>query len=336
MSRRNVPSFVPSATKRPIWRADLERSARARAQRGARLSVVRMGSLMQVEQVMSQLESQGDIGRSEDDAEGVEDDLSSGLGLDADLDLADFDVPDNDRCASITMPGRGAGDEGGDGVSSASGYHFAGFEIVVSGTTCAVPVPEWCTMVPRTPDGRECLVELAARIWALNCVARWLTEERGAYLLTGSPWDLGCDALAEAEDGKAPITQKAFLAHVVSARRTQMSESAFSRYIRTAQIAWPDGSCAVASLFDRAAREAWAAQAVRQYVAKQQGGALDSTWLETCESVTIPKTTQHKRRLTHAKVTSLDFAQFIQRVNIMAGTKWKNVIARYRHEMLGG
>ena len=304
-------------------------SPKSQAQRGAMLAPIREGTPLQVEELLSQLEASGDIGPYEDI---INDEVAADeamLEMDADMDLSDEDEPIAEDW----------GDEGAvlsdgdvDAVPSTNPFAPRRFEIVVTNGICSVPVDEKCIRSARTPLGQQVLYELESRIWALRRIAAWLTERRGEFLRTRDFWLLGCEALADISNKQVPVVQKSFLR--VTGLEPRVSEASLSRYIRATDIAWTDGSAPLDILFSDDAKRVWVANAVRQFV-KETGESVSTEMLDEYASIPVNRSADWRRRLAQMTPEALDLPTFIEKANMLAGTRWQDVVSYYRDRILG-
>jgi len=293
------------------------------------LAPVREGTPLQVAQLLSSLEAAGDIGPDENI---IQDEVAADeamLEMDADVDLSDEDEPSVEDW----------GDEGtvlsdGDVDATPITNPFAPrrFEIVVTDGVCSVPVDAKCIRSARTSLGQQVLYELESRIWALRRIAAWLTERRGEFLRTRDFWHLGREALAEIRNKQTPVVQKSFLQ--CAGLDPRVSEASLSRYIRATDIAWTDGSAPLDILFSGDAKRVWVANAVRQFV-KETGESVSTDMLDEYASVPVTRSADRRRRLAQMTPEALDLPTFIEKANMLAGTRWQDVVSCCRDRMLG-
>jgi hypothetical protein len=251
------------------------------------------------------------------------------LEMDADMDLGDEDEPSTEDWGD-----EGAVQSGSDEDSEPSTIPFAPrcFEIVVTDRTCSVPVDGKCIRSARTPLGQQALYELESRVWALRRIAVWLTERRVDFVCNRDLWHLGCEALDDVKCGRTPVEQKSFL-HCAGLE-PKISEESLSRYIRATDIAWTDGSAPLDILFSDGAKRTWVANAVRQFV-MESGEAVSDAVLDEYASVPVNRSAARRRRLAQMAPESLDLPTFIEKANMLAGTRWQDVVSCCRGRLLG-
>lgn len=300
------------------------------ARRGASLTIVREGTPAQVRELLASLEASGDIGPYEDiiqDEVSVDEAL---LEMDADLDLADEDEPAGDEWDE----GAGTPGDGTDGEARDQASPFAPerFELVVVDGVCSVPTEDWQVRAARSPRGQQVLYELESRLWALKRIAAWLTDRRAAFLHSRDLWDLGAYALTELKDGVIPVVQKSFLR--CADLDSRVNEASLSRYIRATDISWHSGSGPLDVLFSDGARRAWVANAVKQFV-EGAGEKVSAAMLDEYASLTVSRGSEGRRRLARISAAATDLPTFIKQANMLAGTRWPEVIAHCRDRLLG-
>ena len=115
--------------------------------------------------------------------------------------------------------------------------------------------------IPKTPLGESVLQAWNQRLETLEKLAAWLQENRQEFLKSGDIWDLGCNALQEAENGLRPYERKCL------ANELGINKDTFNKYLRGGlTLAWPDGQCDLAKVFfGREAKWAWVVSAFLQY-----------------------------------------------------------------------
>jgi len=293
------------------------------------LTSIREGTPLQVEQLLRTLEASGDIGPYEDV---IQDEVAADevmLGSDGELDLSDEDAPgvedwgDEDAVLS---------DSDVDAEPSTDPFAPRRFEIVVTDGVCSVPVDEKCIRSARTPLGQQVLYELESRIWAFRRIATWLTERRGEFLRTRDLWHLGWEALADLRNERTPVVQKSFLR--CAGLEPRVSEASLSRYIRATAIVWTDGRAPLDILFSDEAKRVWVANAVRHFV-MESGESVSTDMLDEYASVPVNRSADRRRRLAQMATEALDLPTFIEKVNMLAGTRWQDVVSCCRDRMLG-
>ena len=77
---------------------------------------------------------------------------------------------------------------------------------------------------------------------------------------------------------------------------------------------------------------AWVANVVREGVVRT-GREMESVLTEF-KRTTVPRTTKQRRELSNSDPGSLDFGEFISKVNALAGTKCSDVIKLLKEQML--
>ena len=325
MSRSNRLSVSAGASRRQQKTRGGTASPESQAQRGAMLALVREGTPLQVEQVLSSLEASGDI---EPDEDIIQDEVAADepmLEMDADLDLSDEDEPSmEDWGDDGTVPSDG--DD--DAEPRTNPYAPRRFEIVVTDGVCSVPVDEVFIRLARTPLGQQVLYELESRIWAFRRIAAWLTERRGEFLRTRDFWHLGCEALDDVRNGRTPVEQKSFL-HCAGLK-PRVSEASLSRYIRATDIAWTDGRASLDIFFSDDAKRVWVANAVRQFVMEGHE-QVTIAMLEKFKAVKVER--GQARALARMRPAAMDLPTFIQKANMLARTQWTEVITQYSERM---
>jgi hypothetical protein len=329
MSPQNTSSMSAGASAGRKTARRGTASPESQARRGVELAIIRQGTPLQVEQLLSSLEASDDIGPDE---EIIQDEAANDEGLlemDADMDSGDEDEPGNedwnDEGADLS-----AGDR--EREPDASPFAPRRFEIVVADGACSVPMDEKCIRSACTPFGQQVLYELESRFGALRRIAAWLTERRGEFLHKRDLWCLGCEALDDIKQGRSPVEQKSFLR--CAGLEPRVSEASLSRYIRATEIAWTDGSAPLDLLFSDGAKRAWVANAVRQFVV-ESGERVSEAMLEEYASVPVKRSAAARRRLAQMSPHAMDLPSFIQKANMLAGTRWQDVVSSYRTKMLG-
>jgi hypothetical protein len=279
--------------------------------------------------LLSSLEASGDIGPDEDV---IQDDVAADeamLEMDADIDPGDEDEPSMEDWGD---DGAVLSDSDMADEPSASPFAPRRFEIVVTNGICCVPVDETCIRSARTLIGQQALYELESRFWALRRIAAWLTERRGDFLQQRDLWLLGSEALDDVRRGRTPVEQKSFL-HCAGLE-PRISEESLSRYIRATDIAWTDGSAPLDTLFGDGAKRAWVANAVRQFVL-ESGEVVSGAVLDEYASVPVNRSAAKRRRLAQMAPESMDLPTFLEKANMLAGTRWQDVVSCCRGRLLG-
>jgi len=180
--------------------------------------------------------------------------------------------------------------------------------------------------------GQQVLYELDLRLRTLSRIAQWLTEKRPQFLQTQDIWDLGCDAMRELSDGRPAVVQQHFLR--LLAEVGDLSPASLSRYVRATQIVWPNGSGDLGVLFSDSARRAWVANAVRQFV-ETRGEAITPQILDEYASAKAARSKTGRNRLLQRRVDRMDLHSLIATANMIAGTKWADVVHEYRNRLIG-
>lgn len=310
-------------------KTEREPSPESQAQRGVMLRTVREGTPLQVEQMLSDLGAWGDVAPDEDIVQDEMDADECLLEMDADMGLGDEDEPSKEDWED---DGVVLTDGDADNDPSTSPFAARRFEVVVTDGVCSVPVDEKYIRSARTTVGHQVLYELESRIWALRRIAAWLTERRGEFLRARDLWHLGCEALDDVKNGRIPVEQKSFL-HCAGLE-SRVSEASLSRYIRATDIAWTDGSAPLDILFSHRVKWIWVANAVRQFVT-EFGETVSEAMLDEYASVPVNRSAARRRLLAQMVPEESDLPTFIEKANMLAGTRWQDVVSCCRVRMLG-
>lgn len=317
-ANRTGPARVSRSTPRA------SASSAAMAYRGVLLTGVRQGTPQQVIQMLERLRADKDV-ELDDDAElseiAAED---ADLPSDADLDLRDEDDPNDEEWADDGP------DQEEDAMSAASSSDR--FTLIVQGATCRLSADGRFFYRPRTPLGQQVLYGLDIRLRTLSRTAQWLTDKRPQFLQSQNIWDLGCDALRELSDRRPSVIQQHFLRQLPEGEN--LSEASLSRYVRATQIVWPNGSGELSVLFSDSARRAWVANAVRQFL-EARGEPVTPQILDEYASATAARSKNGRDRMLQRRVDRMDLPSLIATANMLAGTKWADVVSEYRNRLIG-
>jgi hypothetical protein len=304
-------------------------SPEARARRVASLQTIREGTPLDVQQVFADLEATGDIIRATE-----WDDEVAEVSLDGAMegDLSDEDDPfqeglDDDpsfRPPAATKP---AADEDFEEDIDQQGS----FELIVRDGRCRFERPRWMRYRATNPLAQDWLDDADRRFRLLERIGEWLNEHRPDFLKTPDPWWLGCDALAELKQGHASVSPHSFLE--LSGIRTFASDSIFSRNTNQTVLAWEKGTLPLDFLFGDEARMAWVANAVAQ-LATEKGRRLDENELKRLQDLTKPKHKKSKQFIMTASSSALMFDEVISKANLIAATKWADVLKTYWSRIL--
>lgn len=305
----------------------------SKAWRAAVLQSLREGTVAEVQEVLADLEAAGHISRDEDPVEEETHELGSDDGTDAEIDLADEDaafIEDWDENPT-TRPDAAFSPTSDRGEEDERPESEPVIELVVGDGVCRVQRPIWMRFHARTPFGQDSIDDFDRRFSVLEHMAGWLTQHRGNFLLEPDPWHLGCEALNELREGRASVSPGAFLQ--LTGIHALAGDSLFSRYTTGCVLAWEHGTLQLDFLFGREARMAWVANAVAQLAAESKSKLSDDV-LERFQHITVPRNSKEKNRLMGREIGSLDFGDFIARANLMAATKWTEVLATHRAQIL--
>lgn len=191
----------------------------------------------------------------------------------------------------------------------------SGFRMVVRDDQCRLELPPWLAGRPSREDGDHPLANPFERLEFFQHLARWLNDNRPAFLLDPDPWNLGVNALVEFREGKPSVTETGLLALLGG------SSKDLTRWKRYAVLVWADGSLPLEFLFSIQAKVAWAANVLLQ---KYQ--SLDENVVNRMTDLTAPKQGNAKAAIMANRIDSLDFENFILRVCLDAGVAWKHVL----------
>lgn len=304
-------------------------AAESKAWKAARDQIIREGSPLDLQSIFAEQEARGNIVRSSEESDFDPDDLESTDALDAEVDLSDEDGVQNDDFESAPDGFSGVGIfpdhlDDGEGSQVTMG---AKFELLVSDGRCVVQRPRWMRARALNDDGEEFLDEVGGRMGVMEAVGRWLTETRPAFLQEPAPWHLGVDALKELEQGMPSVTEKGFQ------QLSGIKGSQFTRYKKHCFLTWEDATLPLGFLFSSEAKLAWVANALIQRSEKLKD-PITKKILDRVKSLTTPKGKPKTDSLKAKAIGDLGFSEFIQRVNLDAGTAWSQVLEQYENEIL--
>lgn len=128
---------------------------------------------------------------------------------------------------------------------------------------CTAPTLDtYLSATPRSPLGDNCLFELSNRGETLKKLAKWLEENRQAFLKFRNTADLGENAWEECAHGKIPVNQEKCqgksLADILG-----VPGSTFGKHIRNVMLKWEGIMVSLEILFCKEAHEAWAVSAYK-------------------------------------------------------------------------
>lgn len=324
MSPRPAAAYNTEKTNIGKTKPHTTTSSSAMAYRGVLLKIVRQGTPLQVIQMLEQLRASHDVELGEDDGftDVALDDLDP--NLDAEIDLRDEDSPDGEEWADD-----GPDQEEDAMLGAPSDDRYA---LVVQDGACRLSVDGRLLYRPRTPLEQQVMYELDLRLRTLARIAVWLTDKRSRFLQTRDIWDLGCDALRELSEGRPAVVQRHFLRNLTETKG--LSEASLSRYVRASNLVWYDGSGELGVLFGDSARRAWVANAVKQFV-ESRGEVVTSEMLNEYASAKVARSRGGRNRMLQRRVERMDLPSLIATANLLAGTKWSDVIDEYRNRLMG-
>jgi hypothetical protein len=311
-------------------------SPESRAWKGAVLQTAREGRATDLVALLADLEDCGDITREPQETELNPADLGGSDMLDAEMDLSDEDdlrPTDWDSEMENVRDAAFAPAKGPNTVDESAELPSKKIELLVADDCCRVHRPGWMRAESLTDTGQEFLDEISRRFNLLDAVGAWLSKNRKEFLRTPDPWLLGVEALDEMRRGLASVSPGAFL--VLTGFAKIVSPDLLSRYATDCFIVWNDGTLPLNFVFGAQARIAWSANAVVQFAA-HQGSAVTEAVLDRFQSITVPRNTEEKQRLWSKEVDQLDFGEFIAKANLIADTKWTDVLSVYRTKLLQG
>jgi hypothetical protein len=322
-----------SNTPEPDGSPQSDTSSDTKTARAAALQAIREGTPDAVASAFSDLEALGDIEPDFDyDVKDREDDEDREDDLDTEQDRGEEDDPfmdgwDSDPFISPDTSLRIGADaeEPDDGLSIGSAW-----QIMVSDGECNLETPQWFRWRPTSKTGKVALEDLERRMRIMQRIASWLNQERKDFLHAPRPWLLGCDAWEEYQRGLASVVPGQFLELVELSELCK--DSLFSRYRSATVLVWEDGTLPLDFIFGPEARMAWVANVVREGVVRT-GREMESV-LKEFKRTTVPRTTKQRRELSNSDPGSLDFGEFISKVNALAGTKWSDVIKMFKEQRL--
>lgn len=310
-------------------------SVESKARLGAMLQIVREGSPLAIQSLLTDLRADGHIVLAAE-IDGIDEvEFFSDRELDS-----EFELVDEDNATIEAIDGSSTDLE----VAFSLGQHTmesewsavieSGLRIIVYGDSCRLHLPSWAGgFEPRSKSGQRVLDELANRFIVLGRVADWLSQSRKRFLSSADPWDLGGDALREMRSGQVPVSPRSFL-ELTGIGKLVKAET-FSRYTRECFLLWPDATAPLSILFDLRARLAWVGNVIRQLV-EEQGRTLDAVDLDKLRKLTKPRTQTEKQKLHAASVDSLSFTEVPMKATVMANVGWSDVIAECGNRMTTG
>ena len=206
------------------------------------------------------------------------------------------------------------------------------FELLVVSGQCSLCLPVGVeTDFTHTPLGRVAVWEVKRRYWALENISQWLNSQRTQFLLSRDFWDLGSACYEEAMSKRCPAIQKDFL--ILSGIHPKVRPADFSRFLRSCHLVWHDGSAPLQILFGPEAKRAWVARAVTQFLDKFSG-QITQKLLDEYTTITVPRDKAAQSALRRQPIESMDVPTFVELVNLLAGTRWREVIEKYRNRMV--
>ena len=331
MSRRLGISLEARTGSQRQAKTDRKSGRDAQAQRGVLLQVVREGNPSALASLLRRLESDGHVAIEDfADTERTTDEVMSTESV-PEIDLNDED----DGPIEVWSGATEANDAGSLVLGEAALTAGTGplteesFSLVVTGDSCSFAKPDWAgCYTPRTPVGQQVLHEVSGRFALLDRFARWLQENRRAFLRSMDLWDLGPRDMLELESGRVSVLQKDILG--MFQLQTPVSEASFSRFIRASTLVWGDGVAPLNILFSEAAGIAWVARGVWLFA----GGSLTAAVLRNNAGIKVQKGKANRNKSGATPIGSMDFQSFIEYANRQAGTKWSAVLERYQDRML--
>ena len=245
--------------------------------------------------------------------------------LDSEIDLRDEDEYTAESSSTETLAEDAIRADGLDSGGLPIGNKSL-FTLQVMEETCRFVVPHWFSFQDPGSETNEWLKAAHQKFDSLERFALWVTSHRSEFLRTADPWDLGCKALEELQNG-TPSTTEAGLTNLAGI------EGQWNRHQRDAYIVWEDGELPLGFFTGKNAKLAWAAQALTQFH-KKENIAIPAEILDQSEGITKPKTKRETANLRMGPLQSLGADELIARICVVAGVNWDEVLAAHRHRIL--
>lgn len=297
-------------------------SREAKARTGAIVQIVREASPTRIARMLHDLVATGDI-ETDDIVEPVEEVEDADLQeIDTEVDLSDDDELEQevDSTSEITL--------GDASLGESNPFLTSAFELVVENGICRLCGRESSQWRSLTPTGREVLEELENRETTLGRIADWLSESRREFLIHRDLWWLGASALNEVKSGLISVQQKS----LIKCAGLSVREETLSRYIRETRIVWPDATCSLDVLFCKNAQYSWVANSVGQFLG-EIGEKVDREAMMRLRLIQGKRGGKERTQIKAGNIRDLDLSAFVRHVNMMADTKWSDVLDCYLDRM---
>jgi len=271
------------------------------------------GSLVREGLLSDEAEGEGSLSEEERD------------DLDSEIDLRDEDEHSDESSSaeSIGEDAIHADESDTDGLPIENQSMFT---LQVMDGTCRFVVPHWFRFHDPSSEANEWLKAAHQKFDDLERFAQWATNKRPEFLLTADPWDLGCNALEELQNGSPSVTETGL---------TKLAgiEGQWNRHQRDAYIVWEDGEIPLGFFIGQNAKRAWAAQAFTQFH-KNENTPITAVILDQSEGITKPKTAKGTANLRMGSLDGLDADELIARICVIAGVNWNEVLTAHRQHIL--
>jgi hypothetical protein len=304
--------------------------------------VIREGTPTDVATRLGDKERSGSIQQEPDLTQLLPEDCIPEEHMDSEVPTCDDDDPVNPDLDEFLMPQNGviSRHPGGSMLEEVFDLTPSTSNVIHinSDGSCEFLRPSWIVGQAMKEDGENDYSGLDRRIRMLDDIAMWLTANRQDFLRSADPIDLGIHAFEEMKEGHASVTPSGFLYYsgirqwMVSTMNIKEKSVGpfFSRYTTECSLVWEDGSrLPLDFLFETDARNAWVACAVRQFFEKIGKPLHPTKSAEHLQGITIPRNPAKKNSLAGKSLSSLTQFEFIAWANMLAGTKWQNVMETY-------